>query len=795
MKSQKYNFILLICLFNSILITDIYAQKSLTASKIESEIKIDGHLDEVEWQNKNSVAQDFMTMRPKPGLTPAHPTEVQLRYDDEALYISAVMYEASRDSIMSQLMKRDQIGNTDFIGVIIDTYGNSNSAFEFILSSTGVQFDAKVTPNNEDSNWDAVWFGQVQLQDDNWTAEIKIPYAAIRFPKQAEQNWNINFFRRRAINGEQSVWTDFDPELSNPWLTQMGKVDGIRNIKPPVRLSFSPYASVYGIQSHDKKRDPINSLGSSYNLGLDLKYGINDAFTLDMTLIPDFGQVQSDDVILNLSPFEQRFSERRPFFTEGLEIFNKGNIFYSRRVGNNQQLYNASKISGRTKNGLGIGIFNAVAAEKSSIHNIGGEEIENVELPLTNYNIAVFDKDLKNNSSISLTNTNVYRWGSDFHNANVTATSFTLKNKKQSFDINGTGGISQLLHKNSEDVMGYSINVGVNKIDGALIGGLYYQDISKTYDANDLGYSIFANQRVMNLYGTYRMFKGFGPFNNFNIFSNASYARNVIPSAFANVRANLGFYGQTKAQHYINFWSTIQSTSNDFYEPRVEDRYYVFPRSGGAGYYIGTDDRKKFKFQTYGNIFKYDREGWFNYSIGTTERFRFNDKLNAFIDISFSADKNAIGFASHSNENEIIFGNRNRNTISNVIGSNYTFNDRMGLNFRLRHYWSKVKYNEYYALNNQGGLNSTSYNEFNNLSYNIFSIDLNFNWQFAPGSELNITWKNNIAGADSNPIIDYSTVNYRDGVRSLSDFPQTNSLSLRMVYFLDYSSQIKKVFK
>jgi len=188
--------------------------------------------------------------------------------------------------------------------------------------------------------------------------------------------------RRRATSGTKGSWQFIDFKLNNSFLTCMAKLNNVSGIKPPLRLSVSPYASTYALHYSDP--DAGTSTGFSYNAGLDLKYGINEAFTLDMLLIPDFGQVRSDDQVLNLSPFEVQFSENRQFFTEGVSLFSKAGIFYSRRVGGrpvayydaeddlgtnetmednpqSAQLLNATKISGRTEGGLGIGFFNAVS--------------------------------------------------------------------------------------------------------------------------------------------------------------------------------------------------------------------------------------------------------------------------------------------------------------------------------------------------------------------------------------------------------------------------------------------------
>ncbi len=242
------------------------------------------------------------------------------------------------------------------------------------MSPAGINSDN----GGEDFTWNAVWKSGAVIHEDGWSFEMFIPYSAIRFGKKDVQNWGMNITRRRRKTEQQYTWNPIDINV-NGFLTQEGLWTGITNIKPPVRLQFSPYFSVYA--NHFPSGSPDNKkLTSQVNGGLDLKYGINQAFTFDATLIPDFGQVQSDNQVLNLSPFEVKFNENRSFFTEGTELFSKGNLFYSRRIGgtpfhlydayNNvngneevvknpseSKLINASKISGRTQKGLGIGVF------------------------------------------------------------------------------------------------------------------------------------------------------------------------------------------------------------------------------------------------------------------------------------------------------------------------------------------------------------------------------------------------------------------------------------------------------
>ncbi len=428
--------------------------KSTTAVRTEHAPKIDGVLDDEVWRNV-PIASDFIEQRPTPG---AHEkkenrTEIQIIYDNNAIYVAAHMYDEKPDSIARELTTRDRIANSDFLGIIFDTYYDKINALGFYVTTAGTQFDAKYSGSgNEDENWNAVWESATKIDKTGWTAEYKIPYSAIRFGNNPKQTWGFNVTRRRQRINQQLFWSPVDPKVSG-FVNQEGVINGIENIKAPVRLSFSPYVSSY-VNNYPQ---PGKNLSNSFNGGMDVKYGINQSFTLDMTLVPDFGQVQSDNQVLNLSPFELRFNENRAFFTEGTELFGKGDLFYSRRIGSyptykkdigdlpsnetvttnpsESKLINATKISGRTSSGLGIGVFNGVTNRANAIirDDLGNTRIFETQ-PTTNYNIIVVDQSLKNNSSATIINTNVLRQGSAY-DANVSAFLFSLNNKGNKYEF------------------------------------------------------------------------------------------------------------------------------------------------------------------------------------------------------------------------------------------------------------------------------------------------------------------------------------------------------------------------
>ncbi len=810
MKNFLKIFFLLLCYAQN-----TSSQEIINAHKITNSISIDGMLEEQEWEAAEAL-NNFTTWQPNFGDDPDMGAEVRIIYDDEAIYIGARIEEIHRDSIMTQLSQRDDIGNTDWFGVILDTYGNGNDALEFILGATGVQFDAKVTnTNGEDTDWDGIWFSNVHLTNEGWTLEMKIPYASLRFPNKEVQEWNVNFFKMQARTGEKSTWFPIDP-AGPGFLTQMGKLQGIRDIKPPLRLSFSPYVSSYVQHSHDKNRTPINSTGMSYNGGMDVKYGINDAFTLDMTLIPDFGQVQSDDQVLNLSPFEIQFNENRPFFTEGIEIFSKGNLFYSRRIGGrpiayynayqnlseneevvsnptDAQLYNATKVSGRTNNGLGIGVFNAVGGSSEAIvkDRETGKERRVQTGPLTNYSVIVLDQNLPNNSFFALVNTNVWRKGDEFYNANVSAVNFDIKNKNQSYGIDGSFAVSQLYFPSSDDIFGYRYDVGISKLKGNFNYYLYNEATSKSFDNNDLGFTRQTNIMSSGVSMSYGVYEPWFKFSRGNVWFNYSYDRLMNPSNYIASHFNTGFWFQGKNLWNYNLWANYRPSSKDFFEPRSEGRHYNMVPYYNTGIWVGTDNRKKLRFNS--SIFGYNTtdEGRQGYNFNVGVRYRFNDKLSSSINASINQEYNAEGWVNSSGEGEIFFGQRDQQTNNNTLRIDYNINDKMGFNIRARHYWSKVVYSNFYELEQSGELSNSDYNEFHDLSFNLLNIDLNYRWRFAPGSDLFINWKNNIAGGQYSDQINYRNLSYADGLKNLSEYEQNNSFSFRLVYYIDYQNMQK----
>lgn len=799
-------------ILSSFLFINAVAQKTtleLPAKRTSQTVKIDGLITEEAWKDA-AVMTNLIEFRPKVGDTedPANKTIAYLMYSDDGIYFGGYCYERNRDSIASELVGRDGFGTNDYIGIIFDTYLDKLNGFEYFVTPLNEQWDAKMSPNpngnSEDFSWNAVWESGAVIHSDGWSFEMFIPYSAIRFGKNEVQNWGLNITRRRRKTEEQFTWNPIDPNVSG-FLTQEGIWKGISNIKPPLRLQFSPYFSTY-INHFPAQSAGQKSWSSSVNGGMDVKYGISQAITLDMTLIPDFGQVQSDNQVLNLTPFEVRFNENRSFFTEGTELFSKGNYFYSRRVGgtplryhslgnymnpnehivknpSETKLINATKISGRLQNGLGIGFFNAITAAQYAIVEDDLKNERKIETsPLTNYNIIVLNQSLKNNSSVSFVNTNVLRSGADY-DANVMAGLFDLNDKKNTWNVGGKVANSRLMsYLPGGDVLsGYSHNLYFGKISGRFNFNVGQDLTNDKFNSNDLGYFTFNNFLDHNMWMGYRWLKPTNWYNNIRINFNAYYSRRLTPAAYRSAMVNVNANGQLKNLWFAGILFGYEPEFNDFQEPRVEGRFFRGWESKFLDFWVETNQAKKYSVYT---ELLYVTRTFFNskrFAYWFSQRYRFNDKFSIRHQLNTEPQRNNVGFADIEGS-DIIFGRRHRNTIENILTLKYNFNARMGLNTRVRHYWSKVEYKEFFTLLENGALHVNNiYNENRDQNVNFFNVDMVYTWQFAPGSFLNIVWKNSVF--DFKESVEK---NYFQNFSNTMEVDQNNNLSLKVIYFLDY---------
>ncbi len=783
--------------------------KKLAAKRASGVIKIDGILDEEAWKQA-PAALGYTEFRPTPFRKEeaSDRTEVYMLYSDEGIYLGGYCHERSKDSISAELNGRDGFGNNDYIGFIFDTYVDKINAFEYFVTPLGEQMDAKMSPNpngnNEDFTWNAVWQSAAKIHNDGWSFEMFIPFSAIRFSKKPVQDWGLNITRRRMKTQQQNTWNPIDVNV-NGFLTQEGFWTGLENIHPPLRLQFSPYLSLYA--NHYPYNVPTQkNWSTSVSGGMDVKYGISQALTLDMTLIPDFGQVQSDHTVLNLTPFEVKYNENRSFFTEGTELFTKGNFFYSRRVGgvplhyydvqnslaanehivNNPveaKLINATKISGRLQNGLGIGFFNAITEPEYAVVEDDENHQRKIETsPLTNYNIMVLNQSLKHNSSITLINTNVLRKGTDY-NANVSAALFDFNDKTNTWNAGGKVATSSLsgYPAKGETSNGYSHTVYFGKTSGRFNFNIEQDLTDDKFNSNDLGYLTNNNFLNHQLYMGYHWVKPTKWYNNIFLNFNALYTQLEKPLTYQNANININANGQLKNLWQAGSIIAYEPTNNNFYEARVPGRVFRSWADWFTDDWVQTNTNKK--YSVYGEVLYVARNFYKSkrYLFNLKQTYRFSRKFSVTGITDLEPQTNNVGFAALDGSN-IIFGKRNIQTVENDLNLKYSFNDKMIITTLIRHYWSQVNYNQYFTLLDNGKLaENTTYAGNADQNYNTFTVDAEFTWQFLLGSFINVVWKNNTTTSD-----EFVSHGYFSNFNSTINSPQNNNFSIKFIYFLDY---------
>lgn len=807
--------------------------KVTNAVKISQSPRIDGSLNEEVWLTAPN-ATGFISSIPNFGEPAADSTSVWILYDNSSIYVGAYLY-GNPSEIRKQFTPRDQERNADadYFAVFIDSYKDRQNAFQFLVTSRNVQSDARISANiipaegvYGELTWDAVWDSKVSMHPDGWSVEIKIPLFSLRFSNKKVEEWGIQFLRFSRRVNETSFWNPVDPNISG-FVNQFGNLGGLQNLEPPLRLSFSPYIS------GGYREIPSPGAGTKKEWlksgGMDVKYGLSESFTLDATLIPDFGQVISDNVVNNISPFEIQFRENRPFFTEGTELFNKADIFYSRRVGREPagfhsvvdsigngsltnfdilknpsitRLYNAVKLSGRTDNNLGIGVFNAIArSEKARIRNrISGADSTITTEELTNYNVFVLDQALKNRSYITLTNTNVLRNGSA-RDANVTGIDLALYDKENKYGLILKPRYSKIFDADG-GYDGFKNYFELGKVSGKLQYSISNDLKTAKYDPNDLGFLLSPNEFKTIGKASYNIYQPSRTFLNQQY--SLSVTQTYLFKPFEYQRTELT---AISSWMFKNFWTlgfevgTFPTWSNDFFELQTPVNNLSTPRKKlkrAPTYFAfisGTTDNRK---RLYLNWRLGGAEGPLPndpfYFISAETRFRFSDRLTLTAAYHRQYDNGQFGYSFIREPNgDPILARRKYTDVTAVFSGIYNFTPRMNLTFRARHYWNRILNTNLYNVQDDGywierlSMQPSDYN----VNYNVFNLDVFYTWDFRLGSRIIFAWKNSLGPDYEDHINGILYKSYFNNARRVLQIPHGNELTIRFIYFLDYQ-QFKK---
>ena len=729
--------------------------------------EIDGLENDSCW-NKVKWSGDFVQTQPYENKPPSQQTKFKILYDDNNLYVFIRAFDTEPEKISRRISRRDNFDG-DMVEINIDSYYDQQTAFSFTAMASGAKGDEAVTQdgNNWDSSWNPIWYLKTSIDDKGWCAEMKIPFSQLRFGKKDEHIWGIQLMRHIFRLEERSTW-QFIPKGSPGQVHLFGELHGIKDIKPKKKIELLPYTVARAERFEKEEGNPFrDGKKSAISAGLDGKVAITNDLTLDFSINPDFGQVEADPSEVNLTAFESFFSERRPFFVEGKNIYqfrpsstnvisNMGsdNLFYSRRIGRPPHNYpnlsaneyadipesstilGAMKLSGKTKNGLSIGILESVTAnENAVIDKAGVRRKESVE-PLTNYFVGRLQKDLNKGETVfggiitavnrDITNpalnylpTAAYTGGVDFTHKWKDRTWYVAGNAEFSYL---KGDEAAILNAQQSSARYFQrpdanyVSVDSSRTSLAGYGGtvklgrsskkrLQFETSltvrSPGLEFNDIGYMRYSDVIHHGSWVGYYLRDPFSIFNNFFLNTNYWMYWNFSGKRLSAL-TNTNFNAQFKNRWRINgnFTRVGENISTNMLRGGPS---FIQPGSEEMNLNISTDQSKKFSF----NIGNY-------HGLGDVKSYRYHEywmglevrpmnALSISFEPDFSISNNQMQYVSTTkmaNDPRYIFSRLDQKTASFTFRLNYTFTPELSLEFYGQPFISAGKYSDFKRTTN-----------------------------------------------------------------------------------------------
>ena len=759
----------LILIGNILLFQFFYAQEQASISKKTYTTKalfdqespaIDGYINEKCWEIVD-WSTDFVEREPDENTAPSEQTKFKIIYDKKFLYIAFRCYDKEPNKIVKRMSRRDGFEG-DWVEINIDSYHDKRSGFSFTSSVSGVKGDEFISDNgnNWDSSWNPIWYLKTNIDEEGWTAEVKIPFSQLKFGNDKEQIWGIQVQRRFFRAEERSTWQRI-PLDAPGWVSEFGELHGLKDIEPQKQIEIQPYAATQYNSYPEEKGNPFrDGKEAKLNAGLDAKIGITNDLTLDLTVNPDFGQVDADPAAIALDGFQIFFEERRPFFVENKNIFNfrfadnQDNVFYSRRIGRSPQgspntdeneyanqpkystILGAAKFSGKTKNGWSLGFLESVTdKEFAEIDNNGVRRKEIVE-PLTNYFVGRAQKDFNQRNSyigaiFTATNRNLqgeelnflrksaYTAGLDFrHNWNnrkyyVVGNVVTSHvNGSQQSITNTQNSLTHLFQRVDAshvkvDTMrtsltgtGGKIDIGKSSVGHWRYGGTFIWR-SPELELNDVGFLRQADEIRQYSFISHQTLKPFGYFRRINTrfeqFSSYDFEGNYNRMQYSlNGNANL------KSNWNIN--------AQIVYKPRIYTNTILqggprFRYSEEMFQYLNfnSDSRKKLSF--YGGVYysqgKNDSFSYLEYDWGMT--YQPINALTVSLSPNFVINKSKTQYVTETDFNgnpRYIMGELSQRTLNATVRLDYSINPNLTIQYYGQPFISKGTYKSFNKVTN-----------------------------------------------------------------------------------------------
>ncbi len=775
--------------------------KVIHAVRAQDGISIDARLDDAAWAYASPI-RDFTQREPIQDAPPTEITEIRIAYDDEAVYFGIMMYDSEPDKIVERLARRDRPWDADYISISIDPYHDHRTGFYFTVSASGIEGDGLMyNDTRRDSDWDGVWDSSVRITEEGWVAEVKIPYHTIRFTRQEIYTWGVNFQRSIFRKNERDYWMMIR-RGENGWVSRFGHIEGIENISPPMRLQAIPYLLSSGQIAPVSSRTPEGN-AVHQRLGGNLKYGITSNLTLDMTANPDFGQVEADEAILNLSTFETFFPEKRPFFIEGSQIFDTPmGLFYSRRIGRSPSgsfdtrngdavllerplatsITSAAKMTGRTQSGTTIGLVSAVTGKEYAtlVDTVQDVRFRDQIEPLATYNVVRLKRDILNNSFIGLMATNAARTGEN--PATIGGLDWGLNMFNNRYSFNGQVALSRT--GQGARKTGIGTEVRFSKRGGDHVGGdIRYEGLSPNFAINDLGF--LGRSNIHNLRGGINL-RGnniwkFTRRRNFNFNSSAGW--NFDGN---KLQQNFTFNGNVQ---FMNWWRTNMGYGRNITvlnDRETRDNGLLrIPASNFFWLGLDSDARKNISGGLDINVGD-DWDGYYR-GIRFSTRIRIKDNIELRIQPRYNQSRSVSRWVANvdnpadPNTQIPVFGALDTDRFSVVIRANITFTKDLSLQFYNQMFFASGAYNDFKALtfsDSFGPLAQGLYTEnpdFNSRSMNVNAL---FRWEYRPGSTLFLVWTQARSGSGTP-----GDAAFGRNLAGIFDAPSENVLLMKFNYW------------
>ncbi|MEE9555164.1 MAG: DUF5916 domain-containing protein [candidate division Zixibacteria bacterium] len=729
---------------------------------------IDGDLTDKAWKNEViKYARNFIQREPDEGTAATESTLVAVVYDDEALYFAFWCFDSEPDKIARQLVRRDRWGDSDIVTVRLDPYHDHQTGFRFDVSAAGVQQDYRLfNDTNSDLSWDGVWESAVKTQPWGWSAELRIPYHCLRFTEKDEHIWGMNVTRYISRRVE-SPWWAFSPQSKGGFVSRFGHLTGLTNITPSRQLEVLPYA-VSGIETEPK--DQGNPDGRDYmnNIGFDIKYGLSSNLILDAAINPDFGQVELDRPVLNLSTYETYYEEKRPFFVEGANLFHtRYSLFYSRRIGRpprggiddedyrsydpdfdyysyypkSTTILGAAKLTGKLSSGTSIAFLNTVTQEeKADYVDLSGNNLDGIVEPRANYSVFRIQQDILGNSNIGGMLTSATQ--DKKYPVTTGGVDWRLLTKSGMWGVSGQTVFSRVDNEN----IGYGFTGEFERAAGEYLRGSLGINIKDTHlDLNRLGYLGRNDEKGGWLWLQYRTKDDWwiirNSWNNFNMYADWNY-EGYNTSKGSNFNTYVEF---------INNWTlgagfNVQNAEYDDRETRgngIWDR----PNSWSWWASLNSDGRKKVSFNLNpgsGNA-HYGR-WWANY-VGIEYRPVSNMEFSA--GTNYIRTFQEIRWIENIDDDTTIFADMYQDELALQLTVSITFTRDLSCQLSGQGYISGIDYRSYRRY--LGGENYAPYS-MDEKDFNYAALNSTFvlRWEYIPGSTIYAVWTRARSEPDDN---------------------------------------------